>query len=215
LATILEIVEAYGPLVYGLLFLYTATKSGALPLFAGYAAQAGALDVAAVSAMTFSGGYIGDELRFAVARRYGAAWLARWPRIAPPMARAVALLNRYGQAYVFLYRYPKGLRTVGAFPVGLTAIHWGRFTRLNAASAALWTTALVGIGYVLGPWVEEAVSKGSSLASFVLLALFLALAAWLWRRPQREAAHAASGSVSLLLGSPSPRAAASDLQEQT
>lgn len=62
---ILALVKDYGLLVYALLLVYCAVKSGTLPLFAGAAAQAGALDPALVAAVTFTGGYIGDEARFA------------------------------------------------------------------------------------------------------------------------------------------------------
>ena len=188
MAAILEFVAAYGPLVYGLLFLYTFVKSGALPLFAGYAAHAGALDLGIVAAATFLGGYLGDELRFRVARRYGAAWLSRRPRLRPLVDRATQLLQRYGRAYVFAYRYPKGLRTVGAFPVGLTTIAWRDFTLLNAASAATWTLVMVGLGYWFGPYIEDAVQSGFGAFSVALLVLFVGGAVVLWRRARPRAA---------------------------
>ncbi|MHB2166466.1 DedA family protein [Alsobacter sp. R-9] len=188
MTAILDLVEAYGPFVYGLLFLYTFAKSGALPLFAGYAAQAGALDAGIVAGATFAGGYLGDELRFWIARRHGAAWLSHRPRLKPLVDRATSLLTRYGRAYLFAYRYPKGLRTVGAFPVGLTDMPWRRFTPLNAASAATWTAVMVGLGYGFGPIIEEAVQSGFGVASVVLLVAFIAVAAVLWRRREPRAA---------------------------
>ena len=142
--TVLALIDDYGTAVYAILFLYCALKSGALPLFGGYAAQQGVLDPVAVGAAALAGGYLGDELRFALARRYGMAWTAGRPRLARWMARARRLLERYGTAYLFLYRYPKGMRTVGALPVGMTDMRWRRFTALNAASALLWATLLVG-----------------------------------------------------------------------
>ena len=190
MTAVLELVEAYGPFVYGFLFLYTFAKSGALPLFAGYAAQAGALDAVFVAGATFAGGYLGDELRFRVARRYGAGWLSRRPRLRPMVDRATDLLDRYGPAYVFVYRYPKGLRTVGAFPVGLTGMAWTRFTLLNAASAATWTLALVGLGYWFGPLVEDAVQTGFGAVSVGLLVVFIAGAILLWRRRRVQVAAA-------------------------
>ncbi|SEO03991.1 hypothetical protein SAMN05216227_104131 [Pseudorhodobacter antarcticus] len=65
----LALINEYGTLIYLLLFGYCALKSGSLPLFGGYAAQAGALDVGLVAVVVFAGGYLGDEARFAVARR--------------------------------------------------------------------------------------------------------------------------------------------------
>lgn len=57
LEAIVSLISQYGTLVYLLLFGYCALKSGSLPLFGGYAAQAGALDVALVAVATFAGGY--------------------------------------------------------------------------------------------------------------------------------------------------------------
>ena len=74
--TILSLINDYGVLVYALLFGYCALKSGALPLLGGVAAQAGALDLSLVAVATFLGGYIGDEVRFAVSRRYGTGFLS-------------------------------------------------------------------------------------------------------------------------------------------
>jgi membrane-associated protein len=183
------LVRDYGPWLYGLLFVYTFTKSGALPLLAGYAAQAGALDLVLVGAATFAGGYLGDETRFWLARRYGAAWLARRPRLFAALARASSLFERHGSLYIFVYRYPKGMRTIGAFPIGLTSLRWRIFTGLNAASAALWTLILVGAGYRLGPQIEEAVRNGFGAVSLVLLVLFLAAAGLIWwrRSPRQDA----------------------------
>ena len=180
--TVLNIIQQYGWLSYCLLLAYCALKSGALPLFAGYAAQSGALDVGLVLATAFAGGYLGDEARFFFMRRYGAAALASRPRIAGALQRGRALLERYGTAYIFLYRYPKGLRTIGAPPFGLTSITWPRFTSLNAASAALWAAILVGSGYIFGETIEYAVKENWGLFSVALLAMVLLFFALAWRR---------------------------------
>jgi membrane protein DedA with SNARE-associated domain len=146
------------------------------------AVQAGALDLAPVIVATFLGGYLGDEARFAVARKYGAPRFTNWPRLSTLMVAASQLAERYGPLYIFLYRYPKGMRTIGALPVGLGHMKWPFFTALNAASAALWTTLLVGTGVIFGSQIQRAVESGWGAASVVLLAL-MAAAIWLaWRR---------------------------------
>lgn len=181
----LAVITEYGPLIYLLLFTYCALKSGSLPLFGGYAAQIGALDVMLVAMVVFAGGYLGDELRFAVARRYGAGFLMSKPRLSVLMDKAIIMLDAYGPAYIFLYRYPKGMRTIGALPVGLTTIRWRAFTILNAASALLWTGLLVGAGYYFGALIETAVVSGWGAASAILLLFFLLLSLLAWRRLTR------------------------------
>ena len=180
--TILSLIDDYGVLVYVLLFGYCALKSGALPLLGGVAAQAGALDLSLVAVSTFLGGHVGDEVRFAVARRYGTDFLVSKPRFAALMKKAYALLDRYGAAYIFLYRYTKGMRTIGAIPVGLGDMPWSRFTLLNAASALVWTVTLVGIGYGFGVHVEQAVKQGWGAFSVGLLGLMLVALWFAWRQ---------------------------------
>lgn len=180
--TILSLISEYGTLVYLLLFGYCALKSGALPLFGGYAAQAGSLDVLYVAFATFAGGYLGDEIRFIVARRYGVGFVKTKPKVKALFDKAKMLMEHYGTAYIFLYRYPKGMRTIGALPVGLTQINWQKFTVLNSASALLWTVLLVGIGYLFGSAIEEAVENGWGFASVVLLLVFVGISVLAWRR---------------------------------
>lgn len=175
--TLLDWIEINQSLVYILLFGYCALKSGALPLLAGVLAHSGALDVVPVLAASFLGGYIGDEMRFFVARRYGDKLFASRPRWRAYVERAAQVMERYGTAYVFLYRYPKGMRTIGALPLGLSEISWMRFTLLNAASAALWSGVLVGLGFFLGDQLAEAAESWWGTASVVLLAIFL-IAGW-------------------------------------
>lgn len=182
---LLELIQEYGVWVYLLLFAYCALKSGALPLFAGYAAQAGALELGPVAAAAFAGGYLGDEVRFALARRYGDTWANKWPRVQRAIATAKTLVARYGWAYIFLYRYPKGMRTIGALPIGLGAMPWGTFTRLNAASAAVWTFALVAVGFAFGAQVENAVKTGWGAASVFLLVLMIIGITYAWWRVNR------------------------------
>lgn len=179
---ILSLINAYGTYVYIVLFAYCFGKSGVLPLFGGYAAQAGALEISLVAFVVLAGGYLGDELRFWLARHYGDGFLQSRPRLNALMDKAKLMLKAYGTAYIFLYRYPKGMRTIGALPVGLTPMPWIQFTLLNFGSAAVWTTLLVGAGYLFGAAIEEAIVAGWGAVSVLLLVLFLG-ATWLaWKR---------------------------------
>ncbi len=183
---VLTLIGDYGTAVYVILFLYCALKSGALPLFGGYAAQQGVLDPVLVGAAALAGGYLGDELRFRVARRYGTNWVSGKPRLEAMMRHSEELLKRYGTAYIFLYRYPKGLRTIGSLPVGLTDISWRRFTILNAASALTWSILLVGAGYVFGEVLEDAVTQGWGAFSIGLLVISVSLIWLAYRKISQE-----------------------------
>lgn len=177
--------------VYAILFGYCALKSGALPLLAGVAAQQGVLDPVLAALAAFLGGYLGDEARFIVARVYGEQLLLSRPRLRGLVDNMVRVLDRYGAAYIFLYRYPKGMRTIGALPVGLSEMPWKRFTVLNAASAILWAVLLVGIGYLLGDRVAAAAESWWGVASVALLVIFLIIS-WLAFRQIGKATLAAA-----------------------
>jgi len=177
----LQLLNQYGVIVYAILFGYCALKSGWLPLFAAYAAYTGALDVRLVALVVFAGGYLGDELRFAIAKTYGTAWVERRNRLGKLFQRAKKLADRYGPAYIFIYRYPKGLRTIGALPIGLTDMPWRRFTLLNAGSALLWVTILVGAGYSFGATFDSFGVEKLTALSVLLLIVFLISLYWFWR----------------------------------
>jgi membrane protein DedA with SNARE-associated domain len=182
----LDLIRQYGAVVYALLFAYCALKSGTLPLFAGYAAKTGALDVSIVFLVVLAGGYLGDEARFAFARRYGAALVGQRDSLKRALNIATRLMDRHGALYIFAYRYPKGLRTVGALPVGMTAMPWRTFTLLNFASACLWAMLLVGAGYLLGHLFVDGVTSLWGQVGVVLLLLFALGSLLAWRKLAKE-----------------------------
>lgn len=179
--SILELIQRHGALVYAILFAYTALKSGWLPLFAGYAAFAGALNVWAVALVCLAGGYLGDELRFHVARKYGVRWIHNKGRLQALFIHASELASRYGLRYIFFYRYPKGLRTIGALPIGLTSMPWSVFTLMNASSAVIWVTLLVGGGFTYGATFEAIGMQNLTALSLLLLGIFLISLYRVWR----------------------------------
>jgi membrane protein DedA with SNARE-associated domain len=171
--TILDLLDQYGLLVYIILFLYCALKSGWLPLFASYAAYLGALQVELVAFSTFLGGYLGDEIRFYAAKTYGVSWMKRSGTLIRLFEKAKILVEKYGVTYIFIYRYPKGLRTIGALPMGLTDLSWKKFTLLNMSSAGLWVLIMVGGGYFFGKRFEVLGIENLTAISILLLCVFL------------------------------------------
>ena len=178
---LLALINQYGLIVYLILFGYSALKSGSLPLFAGYAAHTGVLDLMWVASAAFAGGYLGDECRFAFAKAYGDRWTHQPTWFGRLFRHAQNLANRYGKAYIFMYRYPKGLRTVGALPIGLTAMKWRQFTMLNASSALLWVLIMVGGGYSFGGTLDALGASSFTAFTLLLLLIFFVALAQAWR----------------------------------
>ena len=162
-------VDAYGMWLYPALFVYCLIKSGALPLFAGIGAANGLVDVCWVALATLAGGVVGDELRFWAARHFGERIIVGRPKLGAALAAARRLMERYGMLYLFIYRYPKGMRTIGALPVGLTDMPWHRFALLNVASAGLWALLMVGGGFFLGELIGPLAESSFGFFSVLLL----------------------------------------------
>lgn len=177
-----------GPWIYALLMGYCALKSGYLPVFAGYFAGTGDLDLRWTVLSVFAGGYVGDEIRYWIGRRAGPKLLS-YPSLARSMSLAGQLFTRNGAWYCFAYRYAKGLRTVGALPIGLTGWRWHRFAPINFASAATWASVLVGGGYVAGESVIDLTEQYGAWTSISIAVATLVGLAVLGRRMLRASAE--------------------------
>ena len=175
-------VNSYSYAAYLLIFIYCAVKSGALPLFAGILVSVEALLLLPVCLAAFSGAFFGDELRFYLGRRYGEKIQEKWPRCQKFIRHSTSLLEKYGPAYIFLYRYPKGLRTIGALPVGMTNMNRVTFSILNGSSAILWVTILVGLGVFFGYSIENLASNNWGMYSVLALLIFSAISYFLYRK---------------------------------
>ena len=179
---LLNWVSSNSSIVYVFLFAYCFLKSGALPLFAGVLVGTGSLTIGPVVAACFLGAYLGDELRFFLGRKYAEPIKAKWPKTSRFIETGRALLTRYGQWYIFLYRYPKGMRTIGAFPVGMSDMTYKRFFLLNSASATIWVTLLVGAGFWFGSNAEKFGHEYYGLISIILFLIFLAVIVRLFKK---------------------------------
>ncbi len=81
-------------------------------------------------------------------------WVARI-RSGPHFAKAQARFERHPQAYVLLFRFLYGLRTVSPLLIGTSGFSRARFAILNLIAAILWSTLFVGLGYAFGFGIEE------------------------------------------------------------
>lgn len=185
-----DLVRAYGPWIYALLFAYTAIKSGYLPVVAGYFASLGDLSLAMVAISAFLGAWLGDEARFWIAHRY-ADRIRAMPRLTRSIQVAETAIDRYGAWCIFLHRYAKGLRTLGSIPIGLLGWRWRRFAPLNLCSAALWVAVTVGIGYLAGGAAVAAIGERAGSIGVGILILMLAGSAIAVSLAARNASSAA------------------------
>jgi len=181
LAQILDLIRSQGDAAYALIVSGSAWNSLLLPLFAGYAVKLDALAYVPTVAAVWAGGFLGDELRFWLARRYGSALFEQMPRIRAGVERAARVIDRHGSWLIFVYRYPHGIRGLA-----LSQMARLRFIVLNFLSAGVWANVVVGTGYAFGHLSDKALGEAATQAALGLLVAFLALAWFLSKRLEKS-----------------------------
>lgn len=185
LAYILDLIRQHGEAVYAFVFAYATSHGMVMALFAGYAAQTGALDIVNVFIACWTGSFVGDAVRFWIGRRFGTSWLRSFPRLESGLQKAARLADRHYLWIPLVHRYPNGIRTLAGFSFGMSSMPWSIFLALNFISAGLWAGLTVFAGYGFGQISDKAMNDAASNLSLALLVGFLALAWLLSKRLDR------------------------------
>jgi membrane protein DedA with SNARE-associated domain len=188
LASFLELIRLNGDAAYSFMFAFATSHSMILTLFAGYAASSGALGLGTLIAVCWVGSFAGDVVRFWIARRYGAHWLGRAPRLERMVHVAARLADRHYVWMILLHRYPHGLRGVAGFAYGLSRLPWSTFLALNFVAAGIWACAVVSAGYAFGQLSEKMMNDASSGIGVVMLVAFLGLS-WILSKKLEQVAE--------------------------
>ncbi len=185
LASFLDFIRQHGDAAYSFLTVYSMANSLLLALFAGYAAQAGALGYEQALAACWAGTFAGDALRFWVGRRFGTRWLRGIPRLQRAVQTAARLADRHHVWMILIHRYPRIIRNVAGFAYGASTLSWPRFLVLNFIAAGLWAGIAVSVGYGFGFVTEKTMTDALSVFGIAMLVAFLALTWFLTRRLER------------------------------
>ncbi len=179
---IINLTNNYGELAYLVTLVWTFLEGETIVLLTAAALSRGIinLNIWMVLLVSFLGSFSGDQLWFAVGRRYGAGLLARWPSLEDKTAGVFRLLDRHNDLFILTFRFIYGLRNISPFAIGMTQVSRRRFLALNAVAAATWANAFVWGGYFLGRALEKYLGQASQMVlGFVVLAM---LAGWLLGR---------------------------------
>ena len=187
LASFLDLIRQHGDAAYSFMFAFATSHSLLLTLFAGYAASSGVFGVGTLIVVCWVGSFLGDVVRFWIARRYGARWLSRAPRLERMVNIAARLADRHYLWMILFHRYPHGLRGVAAFAYGLSRLPWSTFLALNFVAAGIWACAVVSAGYAFGQLSEKMMNDASSGLGIVMLIVFLGLSWILSKKLERVA----------------------------
>ncbi len=111
-----ELLHEYG---YLAILVGTFAEGETILIMGGFAAHQGYLALPWVMVSAFVGSLCGDQLAFFAGRRYGAALLARFPRLRPGVDRATALVARRGTPLLLGFRFIYGIRNLVPIAAGV------------------------------------------------------------------------------------------------
>ena len=157
----------------GLLFLVVILESTGIPLpgeslvvAGGLLAGEGSLNILVVLGAAFFGSIIGDNIGYAVGRRYGRKMVVRWgERFGLGEKRFKMVEERfqnYGIAVVLIARFVIILRQLNGFVAGTMRMNWPVFLFYNSLSAAAWSLAYGGLAYLFGTAFQTYFSSHST-----------------------------------------------------
>lgn len=174
-------------------FLGLLIPGESLVLVAGFLAAQGLLDLDVLISAVAIGAALGDSIGYEMGRWMGRPALLRYGgHVGLTNARiekADALFARHGSKAVFLGRFFGFARAIVPFLAGSTKMTYRKFLPYNVLGAALWSSAVVLLGFFVGAsWhtAERWIGRASAILGGILL--FLLLLAWLYRWAVRREA---------------------------
>ena len=181
-AHLYELVSAYGPWVYLILFLVVFAETGLvvtpfLPgdslLFAtGAIAATGALDPNALVALLLVAAVLGDATNYWIGHTVGPKVFTRqksWFFNPEHLHRTHAFYEKHGGKTIIIARFVPIIRTFAPFVAGIGEMSYRRFFSFNVVGALLWVPGLVYAGYFFGNL--PIIKQNFSLVIFAIIGL--------------------------------------------
>lgn len=159
------------------------------------AARAGGAEAAAILFLMWAGHFITDQVVFALGRTV-APRLARWPRVE---RRIAAVAERVADsawalaAFVPARVLPLG-RGIWLLGLGVAAVPRARFVLVDALALALHVGVWCGLGWWLGPHLDEVPQLARTAALWVLVAAVAVAVVIMLRRRMLGGAEEVLGS---------------------
>jgi membrane protein DedA with SNARE-associated domain len=178
LASLIDIAETIG---YPAVFALIAIETMGIPvpgetalITAAIVASRGRLQIEVVIALAAAAAIIGDNVGFAIGRRYGRRLLLsdRLP-LAAHRRRLIAVgepfFERHGPKAVFLGRWIAGLRITSAWLAGANLMSWPTFLFWNALGGVCWATSIGLAAYFAGHTAEKVVNTAGVAGAGVVV----------------------------------------------
>ena len=175
-----EIIQNYGILTYGILFLIVFCETGlvvtpflpgdSLLFAAGAFAARGSLDVITLALLLFAAAVLGDAVNYHIGAYLGIdrerALIKR-----AYLERTQGFYQKYGGKAIIFARFVPIVRTFAPFLAGVGAMNYRKFFSYNVIGAAIWITVFVGAGFIFGE--IPAIKKNFTLVIFAIIGISL------------------------------------------
>ena len=206
-----ELITAYGPWIYAILFLIVFAETGLvvtpfLPgdslLFAsGAIAATGSLNIGAVTLLLLAAAVIGDAVNYSIGLYIGPRIFhaddrgSPWHRLInrDHLQRGHDFFERYGGKAVVIGRFVPIVRTFVPFVAGAGAMTYTRFAFYNVTGALLWVGICVGAGLAFGNVPID--KRNFSLVAMGIVIVSVLPIVFEWVRARRRAGQAAPGAA--------------------
>lgn len=140
-------------------------------LLSGFVARTTGEGLYLIIALATLGSFLGDNFDYFIGRKSG-AYLENKPLFAKPISVVEPYLRKYGIWAVFIGRFSGWSRAWVAMGCGVIKFPYWKFAIVSLLSAALWTSAWIIGGYLLGgnkELIQEYLNKASILAWLVFV----------------------------------------------
>lgn len=172
-----------------------------LPL-AGFVAGKGEASLVGMIAAATVGSVVGSWILYGISAAFGpdrvhrfVVRFGKWVRLTErDLQRAEAWFDRRSNAAVLFGRCIPLIRSLISVPAGFRRMPFVRFTILTALGSAIWNSALIGAGAVLGDRWERVGDVVGLLQGVVIVVIVGAVAYVVWARFIRPR-FAASGNL--------------------
>ncbi|PRY53388.1 membrane protein DedA with SNARE-associated domain [Knoellia remsis] len=167
------------------LFVGMVLPGETVAVLAGAAAALGRTSLVWVVVVVLAAALIGDNVGYAVGRRYGPRLHSRvtQPARLARLAAAEEALVRRGGVAVVVGRWTPFVRSVMPSMAGMSGMPWSRFLLWDLLGAGSWSVVSVLAGYGAGKSYEKVVDWFGTVGAVLLGVVIVAgVAAWSWRR---------------------------------
>lgn len=195
------VVNLIGSFGYTGIFVLMVLEGATLPVpsevilpFAGYLVYQGKLDFWFVVLVATVGAIIGTLIDYSIGYYLGRAAILRYGRYIHlnenHLKTSERWFARHGDITVFLCQFVPLIRTLVAFPAGISEMRLWRYVLYAGVGTTIWNSVLVYLGVLAGKNSSAIISSLSNafnlIEILVVIVLVAAFILWLRRKPSRE-----------------------------